>query len=114
MSAWPAVTVEARGPHDGQLAVNQSVDVTASVRLGGLTMRDVAVELVWGHDDNGRLRDAVVVPMTAGESLSDGRQTYAARFTPDRNGALLYGVRARPNHPALPDPNEMGLATWAE
>jgi starch phosphorylase len=113
-AAWPAVQITAQGPHDGQLAVNQSVDVSASVRLGGLTMRDVAVELVWGRDDNGKLRDPEVVPMEPGEAQNDGRQTFRMRFTPHRNGALIYGVRVRPNHPALPDPNEMGLATWAE
>ncbi len=113
-AAWPAVQISAQGPHDGQIAVNQAVDVHASVRLGGLTMRDVAVELVWGQDDNGKLREPVVLAMEPGEALSDGRQTYHMRFTPSRNGALIYGVRVRPNHPALPDPNELGLATWAE
>ncbi len=111
--AWPAVALEARGPHDGQLAVNTPVDVTATVRLGGLTANDVAVELVWGEDDNGKLMHPTVVPMHQGETLSDGRLAYAIRFLPTRNGALLYGVRVRPNHLALPDPNEMGLATWA-
>jgi starch phosphorylase len=114
-AAWPAVQIEAKGPHDGQLAIDQSIEVWAAVRLGGLTMQDVAVELVWGADDNGKVQDDVtVVPMQSDETLSDGRQAYRMRFTPTRNGTLLYGVRVRPNHPALPNPNEMGLATWAE
>ncbi len=113
-NAWPAVGIEAKGPHEGQMAVNTPVAVTATVQLGGLTVRDVAVELVWGHDDNGTLRDPVVVPMQASESLVDGRQVYATRFIPNQNGALLYGVRVRANHAALPDANELGLVTWAE
>ncbi len=113
-AAWQAVRIEAQGPHDGQMAIGQAIEVQASVRLGGLTMRDVAVELVWGKDDNGSMRDADVLLMRPGETQSDGWQTYAMRFTPSRNGALIYGVRVRPQHPALPDPNEMGLATWAE
>lgn len=113
-SAWPTTAIEARGPHDGQLAVNASVDVSAFVNLGDLTMRDVAVELVWGADDNGRIRTPVVLTMEPGERLADGRQMYRMRFAPTRNGALIYGVRMRPNHPALAHPYELGLMRWAQ
>jgi len=113
-AAWYQVGIEAHGPHDGQLAVNSAVDVTAIVDLGTLTSRDVAVELVWGHDDNGRLREPTVLPMQQGNTQTDGRLTYSMRFTPSRNGALIYAVRVRPNHAALADTNELGLMVWAQ
>ncbi len=113
-SAWGGVAIEARGPQDGQLAIGAPIDVSAAVRLGDLAPRDVAVELVWGQDDNGRMRNPVVIPMEPGERLADGRQSYRTRFTPDRNGALIYGVRVRPHHPGLPNANELGLMCWAQ
>ncbi|HKD74078.1 MAG TPA: alpha-glucan phosphorylase, partial [Ktedonobacterales bacterium] len=113
-ASWPGIAIEARGPHDGQLAIGVPIDVSAAVRLGDLMMRDVAVELVWGQDDNGRMRNPVVIAMEPGEKLADSRQSYRMRFTPDRNGALIYGVRVRPHHPGLPNANELGLMRWAQ
>jgi glycogen phosphorylase len=113
-SAWPSVAMEAHGPHDGQMAVNSPIDVTATVTLGSLSMRDVAVELVWGNDDNGRIRQPTTVAMTPSQIQPDGRQIYTTRFAPDRNGSFIYGVRIRPYHPALVDSNETGLMLWAQ
>ncbi len=113
-AAWPDVQIEAQGPHDGQLAVHEAMEISATVRLGSLTPQDIAVEMVWGNDDNGRVANPAVQALELRETLADGRLRYHTRFAPCRNGALIYGVRVRPNHPALPDPNELGLATWAE
>jgi starch phosphorylase len=113
-SAWSQVSVTAHGPNDGQLALNDTITVTATVGLGDLAPHDVAVELVWGHDDNGKVRHPAALLMDQGATLPDGRVAYSVTFTPARNGALLYGVRVRPHHPALPNPHELGLVRWAE
>ncbi len=113
-AGWDRVAVEARGPHDGQLAVNASVEVKALVALGDLSPSDVAVELIWGGDNAGQIKAPVIVPMKPTGARSDGRVAYRANLTPTRNGALIYAVRVRPNHPALPDPNDVGLVTWAQ
>jgi starch phosphorylase len=111
---WPSVTIEAHGPHDGQLTIDNGIDITALVGLGDLSPRDVAVELVWGNDSAGQLRMPVVVRMSEGDLAPDGRHVFRGRLVPDRNGALIYGVRVRPDHPALAEPNDVGLVLWAQ
>jgi starch phosphorylase len=112
-AAWPTVSIEADGPHDVHLNMNETAEVTAKVKLGTLTARDVAVELVWGKDDNGQLSNPSILQMERETTLSDGRQVYRIRFNPQSNGSLLYGVRIRPDHPALSNPHELGLQIWA-
>ncbi len=112
-AAWPQLAVDAHGPHDGQLGVGISVQVTASAYLADLSPDDVAVELIWGKDDNGRLQNPRILRMEHTEQ-HDGRHSYTMQFIPDCNGSVIYGVRIRPAHWALQNPNELGLMLWAQ
>jgi len=43
----------------------------------------------------------------------DGSMRYAVRLRPSETGAVGYGVRVLPTHPALPGKYDMGLVRWA-
>jgi starch phosphorylase len=111
--AWNEVSVRAEGPHDGRVAVGQTITVRAQVRLGSLSPDDVVIELVAALDDNGVLRAPRIIPMTLVSAPEDGRLTYEATLAADANGSLVYGVRALPQHASLAHPFELGLGRWA-
>ena len=113
---WGQVSVAAEGPRAGQLAVGQTIRVTANVRLGALRPDDVRVELVTARDDNGALRERQVIAMRQeGQpgAARDGAYRFQATFDPTANGSLVYGVRLVPSHPGLRNPLALGLARWA-
>ena len=43
----------------------------------------------------------------------NGAFVYQGAFTPADSGVIALGVRARPEHPTLVNPNELGLSKWA-
>jgi len=110
---WGNVSVRAEGPREGQLAVGQTIRVTASVRLGALRPDDVRVELVAARDDNGALRERQVIAMRQDGREREGAYRFQATFDPTANGSLVYGVRVVPSHPGLRNPLALGLARWA-
>ena len=72
------------------------------------------------------IRDSVYGALADGEEAADlqvtgmnkiGEQgsvvTYEGKLQPADSGQLSIGVRVRPDHPDLINPNEMGLSTWA-
>ncbi len=111
--AWPQVGIWANGPIEGQIAIGQSIDVTAYLRLAGLRPEDVQVEAVYGHDEDGHLRNSSTQPMEPDGQENDGSYRYRTRILPQSGGSFVYGVRVRPAHPALLDHHEMGLVHWA-
>jgi starch phosphorylase len=111
--AWPQLVVQASGPRDGQIGPGESIPMEARVSLGALQPEDVAVEVVYGRDDNGVIVDTESVEMAQDGQDGDGALIYRAQVTPPKNGVFVYGVRARPTHPALPNRYAMGLVRWA-
>lgn len=111
--AWPQVGIWASGPTEGQIAIGQSIDVTAYLRLAELKPEDVQVEVAYGHDEDGRLVGAVYQPMELDGQENDGAYRYRTRLMPKNGGSFVYGVRVLPTHPALLDRHEMGLVRWA-
>lgn len=110
---WPQLEVYASGPRDRQLGLGEPFEVEARVRLGALRPEDIAVEVVYGRDDQGTVVDIASVEMTRERLDGDGTALYRARVVPPTNGLLVYGVRVRPTHPALPNRYAMGLVRWA-
>jgi len=111
--SWPQLAVHASGPRDGQSGLGEPIDVQAQVYLGALKPEDVAVEVVYGRDDNGTIVDTASIEMTPNGTDSTGARIYQARVIPATNGLLVYGVRVRPAHQALPNRYALGLVRWA-
>ncbi|MCS6844969.1 MAG: alpha-glucan family phosphorylase [Caldilineales bacterium] len=110
---WSQVRVRAVGPDEAQLTIGDSAHITAWVSLGSLTPDDVAVEIVAGEDIGGQPARPQSVLMRLVGRDDTGVFRYEGSFVPRATGALVYGVRVRPNHPAMLNPHEMGLVVWA-
>lgn len=114
-AGWPQVSVTASGPERGEMTVTRPLHVRAAVRPGPLTPDDLAVELVYGHEQDGQMADATALAM---ERVDDpagpaGVLTYEAEFHTAESGKFTYGVRVRPSHANLPNPFVLGLVRWA-
>jgi starch phosphorylase len=115
---WHGVHIEA-GAHGAggatlsQAQVGEAIHLDARLWPNGLTQQDLVVEVVAGvQDRQGELIDTQVAPMQlTGEE--NNALLYKGAFTPAESGVLGVGVRARPSHPALIHPYEMGVSKWA-
>lgn len=110
---WQTVHLEAQVESGQQADVGEPVVVSARLWLNGASPESVAVELVAGAQvENGQLRAPQVAPMRqVGER--EGALLYHGVLTPESSGVIALGVRARPHHPALVNPYELGLSRWA-
>lgn len=110
---WQALHLQAETVGDNQLTVGETLQVRAQLWLNGMEAEQVAVEIVAGTPNHeGQLLAPVVMPMQA-VSHTDGAVVYEGSIKPEESGVLTLGVRARPVHTALINPNETGLNRWA-
>lgn len=114
---WPEVsltasTAQVAGQSAAQITGNTLAAITATLRPGRLTPEDLTVELVYGPERAGGLTETQSVPLrlVGGQGAE---LTYAGEFGPIDCGAVAYGVRVRPHHPALPAPFAVPLVKWA-
>ncbi|RIK35755.1 MAG: alpha-glucan phosphorylase [Chloroflexi bacterium] len=110
---WGSLHIEGQVQGATQTDVGEPVLVQARLWLNGLPADAVAVEVVAGvQDSGGQLVAPQVVPMErVGEE--NGALLYQGILTPQNSGVIVLGVRARPDHPALVHPNELGFSKWA-
>lgn len=111
-AGWSQVAVTATGPEHGEMTVTKPLCVRATVQPGPLDPADLAVELVYGHQQDGQLVDATALPMQRMDG-PDGALAYEVEFHTDESGTFAYGVRVRPHHADLPNPFVLGLMSWA-
>ena len=98
-----------------QLRVGQALDVSAEVHLGGLSPRDVSVQLYTGGLDNiGRLMASESIPMHPDGDGHDGRFRYAGQIPCQASGRRGFAIRVLPAHEDLANPHELALIRWAE
>jgi starch phosphorylase len=110
---WGEVVATAQGPDEAQLTIGDSATVTARVFLGKLQRDDVVVEIVHGEQHSTVVAAPSAAPMTFVRSDAGGFDVYQGEFQPTYTGAVGYGVRVLPHHPAMLNKHETGLATWA-
>jgi len=113
--AWPDVEVASveSGPTEG-LAYGSDLSVTATVRLGALTDKDVSVEVYYGGVDTYRqLNTGTAVLMKCAGVLEDGLYRYEGAVPCDETGRLGFAVRVTPCHEDLAHQHELGLIAWA-
>jgi starch phosphorylase len=110
---WEAVEAVAHGPNESQLTIGEAAPVSANVYLGALRPEHVLVEIVYGEDRGEAMAQPAGVAMSLAESQANGLHFYRGDFEPNHTGALIYGVRVLPYHPAMLNKHELGLALWA-
>jgi starch phosphorylase len=110
---WDEVEAAAHGPNESQFTIGEAATVTAQVYLGALQPEDVLVEIVFGEDRGGAPAQPVDQAMALVERGANGVCVYRGDFKPGHTGALVYGVRVLPCHPAMLNKHELGLALWA-
>lgn len=110
---WPQISAKAQGPDEGQFTIGEQAPVSAQISLGELTPEDVVVQIVYGEDMGGEPGHPRVAPMRLVTGSKDGIYHYKGEFKPHATGALIYGVRVLPQHPAMLNSHEMALVAWA-
>jgi starch phosphorylase len=114
-AAWPNVVV--RGVQldsPDEVAVGVPVKVSATVQLGGLAPKDVAVELYHGPTNGGHEVDkGTIVRMTVVSQSTDGSWKFAGEIPTGDSGAHAFAVRAVPYNDAMSHPYETSLIRWA-
>ncbi len=110
---WSSLHLEAKTQGDMQITVGDPLQIEARLWLNGLPETNVAVEIVAGRQDaKGELLNPQVTPMQPA-GTDNGALLFQGELKPTDSGRLALGVRARPTHPAMIDPYEMGLSHWA-
>jgi len=112
---WNAIRVEnIESNAEETLSVGQPLEVTARVRLGNLTPRDVAVQLYHGRlGEKDTIVDGESDTMSADDKPGDGVYTYHCSVPCKRSGRRAFGVRVLPVHPDLVHPFAPGPMLWA-
>ncbi len=135
--AWPGVALELVGEPDTELAHDGELELEVQVSLNGLEVRDVCVEAVIARGLGseltvplrglaGRSRPVEglmyladdealhIAPFEANAPDGDGGCRYRLAIPPPWCGGLSYEIRARPCHPLLGHPHELGLLCWVD
>ncbi len=98
---------------DGE-ANAQQLTATAEVALGSLQPEDVIVEMVLGQAAGEHaLSEMTVVPLQPTGAQQDGVWTFQGSHVVRAAGRYAYGVRVRPRHLLLADPQASDLVIWA-
>lgn len=109
---WQTVGLQMTEPPIMQLEVGESLGVDARLWLNGLAEEDVAVELVYGeNDESGIMKAPHYAPLSRVGAEGDAL-LYHGELNPEASGKLVMGVRVRPDSPDLLNPFEMGLSKW--
>jgi glycogen phosphorylase len=113
---WPEVGITAVSANSpSSLPVGSTFQVQASVRLGTLSPRDVAVELYRGPLDQQDIIGApTITTMTWDGIQDDGVYRYTGPVVCDSSGQHGYTVRVVPHHADLADRFLEGHIRWAE
>jgi starch phosphorylase len=118
MKAWPGVRIEHVEAEAAEPRLGSRLAVRASIALGELTPRDVAVELVCGRaGDDDEITDPSYTTLAA-DPQQNGCQGGAVRYSGEAvlgwAGPFGYTVRVLPSHPLLASRAELGLVTLPE
>ncbi len=94
------------------MTIGKPLVVRATLQPGALGPDDIAVELVCVREGNDGPMESVALLMDRA-GAADGGLCYEKAFDVPESGRFAYGVRARPQHPNLPNPFATQLMTWA-
>ena len=101
---------------DGKPVMNigDTMRVTATVNLGGLSPEDVSVEVYYGSlGSKGDFEEPARAEMQAGKASSDGSRTYSIDVTCNQSGQQGISVRVLPKAGRLVHQFVPGVIRWA-
>ena len=98
-----------------QAQAGDTLEVSAGVRLDGLSPDDVAVELAYGRtdEDDDLAGERSVIRLSPVTGATDGVTHFTGTLPLTVTGSFGYTVRVVPTHPQLVSPVELGLVTYA-
>jgi phosphorylase/glycogen(starch) synthase len=96
------------------LKVGDLVDARVEVELGPLTIDDVQVELVVGHQNgSGDVKNRAIVVLDAGGPAEGGAPSFEGSYRIDRSGGFAAGIRVRARASGDNDHALSDLVLWA-
>jgi starch phosphorylase len=111
-ASWPGVSVRSSVRAEGPVPVGSEVPVEAIVRLGGLSVDDVRVEVVAGEPDGeGGLSPRAVVPAEH-RGAAGGEHRFVAEVPAAESGRLAVASRVVPVRPNGGGPDPSFLIAW--
>jgi starch phosphorylase len=114
-SIWGEVQVlEISSPQGDRVSLGGSLEVSATIQLGGLNQDEVVVDLCSGiaEQEPDKIRNRSVTSMLAVGPISEGVWRFKGTIPCDETGIYGYNVRVLPFHPYLFDLLSMGLVAW--
>jgi len=115
VKAWPGVRIEHVEAEAAEPSLGSRLAVRASVVLGELSPRDVAVELVCGRTgEDDEITEPVATTLTADlapGAAAGGAVRFAGEAVLGSAGPFGYTIRVLPSHPLLDTRAELGLVT---
>ncbi|MCL6639710.1 MAG: alpha-glucan family phosphorylase, partial [Firmicutes bacterium] len=95
-----------------ELNVGDRLEIVATVYLGPIWPKDVAVEVAYGFVEGHNLRNIMIAPMIQDCEAGVGTYLFKAHLVLPQ-GALGYTVRVRPKSSDFGQPFELPLVTWS-
>jgi len=97
------------------LAINNPLEVKATIYLDGIAPDDVQVQIYHGRvNANGLIQEGKFVTMVIEKILSANKFLYSGKIENWESGLNGFTIRIIPHHPALQHPFEDGLIQWFE
>ncbi|MEP6686655.1 MAG: alpha-glucan family phosphorylase, partial [Verrucomicrobiota bacterium] len=114
---WPQVRisdVQIGNPDRQNIAVGDSLQVSAKVHLGAVDPQHVRVEAYHGETENGGIRNpAVTVLDQSNPTDGQGYYLYQGSVAASESGTYGFSVRVVPTHPHLMQMHELRLIAWS-
>ncbi|MFH1112892.1 MAG: alpha-glucan family phosphorylase [Pseudomonadota bacterium] len=114
-SQWKEVKIlEVSLPKGDRVALGDELEVMAAVQLGGLSDREVVVDLCHGQvgQDSDKMVDRNTTPMVGNGNALDGVWHFKGTVRCQETGVYGYRIRVLPFHPYLMNPLSMNLVAW--
>jgi starch phosphorylase len=113
---WPHVTVTDVAVAGNRLnvAVGDTLEVSARVTLGPIVPEFVRVQAYCGENSNGQISKPLALELHQVEKLGNGVYRYSGTIPAVESGSYGLSVRVIPTHPHLTQAHELRLITWAK
>ena len=114
---WSHVSVTdvaVRTGNGTNVAVGDSLEVSARVALGPIDPEFVCVQAYYGENTNGQIANPHTADLKKAEKVSPGVYRFAGTLPAKESGSYGLSVRVIPTHPNLIQAHELRLIAWAK
>jgi starch phosphorylase len=114
---WSHVAVSEVAVRTGNgtnVAVGDSLEVSARVALGPIDPEFVCVQAYFGENANGQIANPHTADLRKAEKISPGIYRFAGLLPAKESGSYGLSVRVIPTHPNLIQAHELRLISWAK